>query len=110
VNVNNADVYKTAERNRQSPVFEAAGTIRQDNVVVGTCTSVTSSDRGKNIVTVTFMLPNGTKCAVATFEGVTEKTCTVVTMKDNRTHSFTVKNSAMKEKEVAEFLVQNYYL
>lgn len=111
VNVNtNGPDYTTVERNRSMPVFESAGKLTQAGVNIGSCKTSTSYSGGKGIATITYYLPNGVECAQATCENIGAKTATVVTRKDNRSHAVTISNSAMKEKEIAEWLANNYYL
>lgn len=110
VNVNTGQDYTTAERNRSMIIFESGGTLTQAGVNIGTCTTTTAYSGGKSTATIKYFLPNGVQCAEATCDNIGAKTATVHTLKDNKTHSVTIGNSALKEKEIAEWLSTNFYL
>jgi hypothetical protein len=112
VNVSNntAPDYTTAERNRSMMIIEANGQLKQGGVDIGTCTTATSYSEGKGTARIKYFLPNGVQCAEATCDNIGAKTATVTTFKDNRTHTVTIGNSTMKEKEIAEWLSKNFYL
>jgi hypothetical protein len=107
---NNSPDYTTVERNRSMMIIEANGQLRQGGVDIGTCTTTNSCSGGKTTALIKYFLPNGTVCAEATCDNIGAKTATVTTFKDNRTHTVTIGNSAMKEKEIAEWLSKNFYL
>lgn len=65
---------------------------------------------GKGVATITFYLPNWVQCAEATCDNIGAKTAAVITRKDNRSNTIPISNSAIKEKEIAEWLSENYYL
>jgi len=111
VNVNNGGPdYTPVERSRNMPVMEANGTISQGGTNIGTCITSVAYMEGRGTATIKFYLLNGVQCAAATCDNIGAKTATVVTMKDNRSHTVTITNSAVKEKEIAQWLADNYYL
>lgn len=111
VNVNTSGPdYTTVERNRSAAVMEINGTISQGGTTIGRCTSSDNNSGGKISTTIKYYLQNGVQCATATCDNIGAKTATVVTLKDNRTHTVNITNSAVKEKEIAQWLADNYYL
>lgn len=109
VNTSNTD-YTTAERNRSTMIFDSNGTLSQSSVTIGTYTSSVDHSGGKSTSTIKYFLPTGVQCATATCDNTGAKTATVITMKDNRTHLVNITNSAVKEKEIAKYLADNFYL
>lgn len=102
--------YTPVQRNRTSPISELNGELKQGGVNIGTCKSTTAMSGGKSTATIKYFLPSGVQCAEATCDNVGAKSATIVTLKDNKTHTLTIKNSAMKEKEIAEYLAGLMYL
>jgi len=102
--------YTPVQRNRTSPISEMNGELKQGGVNIGTCKTSTAMSGGKSIATIKYFLPSGVQCAEATCDNIGAKSATIVTLKDNKTHTITIKNSAMKEKEIAEYLSGLMYL
>lgn len=109
-NTTNNTNYTPVERNRNATIFVNGTDISQDFKTIGSVTSQNSMGGGHSYTTLSYTLPNGVKVAEATFTDYKYNTCTVVTLKDNATHTIQLTNSAAKEKEVVEWLVKNYYL
>src|ERR1051326_133362 len=70
--VNNISVnnYSLVQRNRNAEIFVAGNDIKQDFKVIGTSQKSQQAANGTIINTINFFLPDGTKIAVATSEGV----------------------------------------
>ncbi|HTL81156.1 MAG TPA: hypothetical protein VL651_05605 [Bacteroidia bacterium] len=110
VNVANNNNYVMVDRDRKGIVTVMGASIKQSNVEIGSCTEKSGAGGGSTYKTVSFYLPTGTKCAEATFTGAAATSCTIVTFKDNGQHVLTIQNMAMKNEEIARWLVDNYYL
>lgn len=111
VNVNtNSPDYTPVERSKMGSVMAINGKLTQGGVDIGTYSSSTSYSGGKGTQTTLYKLPNGVQCASATYDNIGAKSATVRTMRDNQTHTVTIKNSAMSEQEIAEWLSVNGYL
>jgi hypothetical protein len=108
-NNGNADPYKTVERNRNASISIFGTEIKQDFKTIGSITKSNSPVNGKLIYTISFFLPDGTKVAEATGEGVNCKEWKVVTMKDNQSHNVTTTFS-QQEEQIAKYLSDSYYL
>lgn len=110
INTTNAPDYSTAQRNKFGPVTAGNGTLMQGGVNIGTYATSTNFSGGKSIQTTTYTLPSGVQCAVATYDNIGAKTASVRTLKDNITHTVTIKNAAMCEQNIADWLSENGYL
>lgn len=101
--------YTTVERNRSGSINLYGTELKQDFKTIGTVTKSNSSSNGEMLYTVSYFLPNGTKIAEATGEGINCKSWRVVTMKDNQSHTITTTFS-QQEEQIAKFLSDRYYL
>lgn len=111
VNVNtNSPDYTPVQRNKSGSVSAINGQLSQGGVNIGTYSTSDNFSGGKSVSTTTYSLPNGVQCAVATYDNIGAKSATVRTMRDNATHTVTIKNSAMSEDEIANWLSVNGYL
>jgi hypothetical protein len=109
VNNGTAETYKTVDRNRNASIELYGTELKQDFKTIGTISKSNSSANGKMIYAVSYFLPDGTKIAEATSEGINAKEWHVVTMKDNKEHSVAVTFGG-EEKQVAKYLSDLYYL
>jgi hypothetical protein len=109
INTAPAVTYTTVERNRNSMMRSSGTAIIQENKTIATFSKSSHSDLGKNIVTIVYLLPDGTRAAEATGEGINPKTWKVVTMKDNTVHTVTATR-AQEELDIAQFLSERFYL
>lgn len=105
-----ANPYETVERNRLSTIQVFGSEIKQDFKVIGTYSKKSASGQGKILNVIAIYLPNGTKIAEATQEDTNSKSYRIVTMKDNKTHSVTVKYFGQEVEDIAKYLSDNYYL
>ncbi|MCC7302463.1 MAG: hypothetical protein IT233_07470 [Bacteroidia bacterium] len=90
-------------------LFTMGGQIKQDGKVIGTFKENSSAGSGKMIYTISYFLPNGTKIAEATSEGMNAKEWKVVTMKDNKAHNVTT-TLGRDDEDIAKYLIDLYYL
>lgn len=111
VTINTAQpvTYVTVERNRGGMIRSSGTAIIQDNKTIATFTKGSHSDLGKNTTTIVFLLPDGTRAAEATGEGLNPKTWRVVTMKDNTVHTVNATR-AQEELDIAQYLSERFYL
>ncbi len=109
VNNGTAGTYTTVDRNRNGSISLFGTELKQDFKTIGSVTKSTSSSNGILIYTVSYFLPNGTKIAEATGEGINCKSWRVVTMKDNQSYTITTTFS-QQEEQLAKFLSDRYYL
>lgn len=111
VNVNDGgNSYQIVSRNRSAMIMVFNGEIQQDNTTIGSVTEDSGFNGGKQVKTYTFSLPDGTQVAYATVEGINTKTATIVTNKDNRTHTVALTSNFNADKEIAKYLVSKFYL
>lgn len=109
INTAPAVTYNTVERNR-SGMMRATGTeIIQDNKTIATFSKTSRSTQGKNMTTIVFLLPDGTRVAEATGEGINAKSWTVTTLKDNTIHTVTTTR-VQEELDIAQYLSERFYL
>ena len=101
--------YETVDRSRTAAIYLYGSELKQDLKLIGTVQKSNTSNSGKLIYTISYFLPNGTKVAEATGEGVNSKEWRVVTMKDNKSHLVTTTFS-QQEEQIAKFLSDLYYL
>jgi hypothetical protein len=111
VNVNTAGAdYTPVQRNKSGFLNAVNGTISQGGTTIGSYSTANNFSGGKGISTTSYSLPTGVQCAVATYDNIGAKTASVRTLRDNVTRTITINNSAMSEKEIAEWLSVNGYL
>lgn len=101
--------YTTVDRNRNAMMRSTGNEIKQDNKTIATFSKGSSMDLGKTTTTIVFLLPDGTRAAEVSGEGINPKTWRVVTMKDNQVHTVT-SVKAQEELDIAEFLSGRFYL
>lgn len=109
INTAPAVTYNTVERNRNSMMRSIGTEIKQDNKTIATFTKNSSSQYGKTITTIVFMLPDGTRVAEAKGEGMNAKSWTVITLKDNVSHTVS-STRAQEELDIAQYLSERFYL
>lgn len=111
VNVNTAGPdYTPVQRNKSGFLNAVNGSISQGGTTIGSYSTANNYSGGKGMSTTTYSLPNGVQCAVATYDNIGAKSASVRTLRDNVTRNITINNSAMSEKEIAEWLSVNGYL
>lgn len=111
VNVNTTGPdYTPVQRNKSGFLNAVNGNISQGGTNIGTYSTANSYSGGKSVSTTTYSLANGVQCAVATYDNIGAKSASVRTLRDNVTRTVTINNSAMSEKEIAEWLSTNGYL
>ncbi len=109
INNGNAGTYTTVDRNRSGSISLFGTELKQEFKTIGSVTKSTNSSTGIMLYTFSYFLPNGTKIAEATGEGINCKSWRVVTMKDNQSHTITTTFS-QQEEQIAKFLSDSYYL
>ena len=100
------------ERNRSANIMVLGEEIQQDFKIIGQYEMETSMDGTTIQQTFTFSLPDGTLLATATMEEFSKNgACQIVTTKDNKEHSVSIKSKdkMAKTKEIAKFLVKRLY-
>lgn len=102
--------YAMIDRNRSAHVYVFGNTVQQDHKNVGKVTVKNEASGGTIVYTYTYFLPDGTRVAEATINGVGGRSVNIVTFKDNNRHSTTIVNKVTAEEEIATFLIANYYL
>ncbi len=111
VNINtNGPDYTPVTRSKVNSIRALNGKLSQGGTDIGTYATSNTMSGGKSVSTTTYSLPNGVQCAVATYDNIGAKTASVRTLRDNATHTVTIKNSAMSEQEIADWLSTNGYL
>lgn len=111
--VNSGGTYETVERNRNASITVYTEEIRQDFKVIGTYKRESDFVNGISTTYYRFYLPGGTQVAEASMPTYgADKTCRLVTLKDNRSHTLTLNafGTTSIVKEIAEILVRDYYL
>ena len=86
------------------------GKLTQGGTAIGTYSTSSEMSGGKGVATTSYTLPNGVKCAEATYDKIGAKSASVRTMKDDAVHTVTITNSAMSEQEIANWLSDHGYL
>lgn len=102
--------YNTVARNRSLPIFVSGSEIKQDGKVIGSFTKTNSMNYGKSTTVITIFLPDGTKVAEASAEGINPKSFTAITLKDNHTHSINTATYGNEAKDIAKYLSDLQYL
>ncbi len=108
--VNPATEYSLPERNRHANVMVIGQEIQQDFKTIGTVKTSEFSKDGTLIRNYRIFGTNKTELAVASLKYLTETTCTLVTLKDNKRHQLEIRNINEAPKEIADYLVSLFYL
>jgi len=97
------------QRNRNAGFSVINGQVRQDNVMVGTVQMSQMAENGIIVKTIVAFLPDGTKVAEATCNGLDAHNWNVITLKDNR--SYWVNSSFNNDaSDIVRYLIGAYYM
>lgn len=95
-------------RNRNAMITIIMGTIQQDFKDIGKLQKSSAIEDGNIKTTITITALSGKLIATAKNENSTSKSWTIVTEKDNATHS--LETGLIEENEIVKFLVEKLYL
>jgi hypothetical protein len=101
--------YTPVPRNRNGGLMILLNNISQDNVTIGNIQSSQSNYNGVITTTLNIFLPNGTKVAVATNEGLNSHVWNMITMKNNAQIRITSSNG-QDNMDIIKYLINGYYL
>ncbi len=98
------------ERNRSAHLYVFGNKLQQDFKDIGFANEKTELANGKSYKVIRFTLPDGTLIAEAKGESFNSKTMTVTTLKDNKRHTVTYDFINKQVENVAQYLIDHYYL
>jgi hypothetical protein len=103
--------YTIVPRNTNAPFSVFVDKVRQDDKVVGIIADGKKKDWGKNAVVYDIKLPKGTKIAEIAALEKGAKTCTVLTLRDNKKQELPIYHGSMEMDYVGiKYLIEKGYL
>ncbi len=98
------------ERNRSAHLYVFGNKLQQDLKDIGFANEKTELANGKSYKVITFSLPDGTVIAEAKGESFNSKTMIVTTISDHKRHTITYDFVNKQIENLAQYLIDHYYL
>lgn len=97
-------------RNRSAHLYVFGSKLQQDSKDIGFANEKTELANGKSYKVISFTLPDGTLIAEAKGESFNSSTMIVTTLSDHKRHTVSYDFATKRIEDVAQYLIDHYYL